>query len=246
MRQGWLAAVVLAGVGVAALLLLWGCEEPAANVYRYDPPTRRSFEGCPGVTDEDFEKYVNAPDPKPAVPGWEGPHPGRQQDQSYCASACNQAHLRGADHANVEQMCKTLFAVWEAGRGSGVFCVGNDCARDTPNVTWCPVCSGFSGGSSGTSGTGKVIFWTNASRGWTEISIKVNGKRVRLTAYRNEPPKTCSTSSRDSAVVSLPVGTHKYEARSNRGNTWTGTVKIKSDGCLRFRLSCGDDRDCSK
>lgn len=116
---------------------------PAAPEPESGPEPEPGVPGeCPGVTTQDFRDYADAPDPKPAVPGWGGPHPGYTQSQSYCGQACFQAHARGIDHPNVAQVCQILFSVWAAGAGGGVIGGGPPPPDELP-PSWCPVCEQY-------------------------------------------------------------------------------------------------------
>ena len=94
---------------------------------------------------------------------------------------------------------------------------------------------------------GSVVFWTDATHGWSRIDISLEGSTIgSLTRHLDEPPQNCAPDGTGARVVAArPGGTYSYEARSDTGVTWGPTeVNIQAGGCLRFRIHCGDDRDC--
>ena len=65
---------------------------------------------CPGVTyPDDFEEYLNHPDPKPSPPGWDGP-PTTIQVTTHCTIACIKAFEIGPNSSQVQTLCRILFA----------------------------------------------------------------------------------------------------------------------------------------
>ena len=93
---------------------------------------------------------------------------------------------------------------------------------------------------------GKVAFWTNATRGWSNISITLDGSYIgSLTQYRDEAPRCVSSAS--TVVATRAPGTYRYRAEDEDNSLlWdSSNITIAAGRCLRFRLSCGDDRDCS-
>ncbi len=67
---------------------------------------------CPGVTDQDFQDWIDLPEPKPEPPpGWNGPWPGTIQVAAHCAQACAYAHF-GHPEENVRATCGILFAFY--------------------------------------------------------------------------------------------------------------------------------------
>ena len=93
--------------------------------------------------------------------------------------------------------------------------------------------------------TGSVVFWTDASRGWSRIDVEVGGvRRGSLTTYLDSSPEDCSSQARGRVVVTLPPGKYQYRAVSDTGTEWTDTIEVTTGRCLRYRLSCPNG-DCS-
>ena len=93
---------------------------------------------------------------------------------------------------------------------------------------------------------GYVAFWTDATRGWSRISVRFDGSYIgALTRYRDEAP-SCHDSSASSVIVTRAPGTYSYSAEDDSGNpSWSGEVTVTASRCLRYRIHCGEDRDCS-
>ena len=93
--------------------------------------------------------------------------------------------------------------------------------------------------------TGSVVFWTDATHGWSEIDITLGGSGIgSLTRYLDELPATCSPRMGSRVVASMFPGTYPYKAVTNTGISWDGTVTIEAGICLRLQLGCGADRRC--
>ena len=117
-------------------------------------------------------------------------------------------------------------------------------------------CDSDSGGPTGgptgptpttTQRDGQVVFWTDATTGWSRIDITLDGRSIgSLTSYLDSSPFGCSTSDEASVVATLSRGTYSYRAEDVGGEvSWSGdNVTIDSGGCLKYQLWCGDDRRC--
>ena len=162
---------------------------------------------------------------------WKGPSQ-MVQFSTLCQGCCATACRFGLDSDQLKLSCGNLIAF------------AATAAPDGDLKSWCPVCAGFVGDlKESPSGSGRVAFWTDATAGWSRISIKLDGEAVgSLTRYRNEAPQ-CSTVGPSTVVVTKPAGEYRYEARAE-GSKWDGTLTIRSDRCLRFKLHCGPDRNC--
>ena len=91
------------------------------------------------------------------------------------------------------------------------------------------------------------MFWTDATTGWSRIDITLDGRSIgSLTSYLDSSPFGCSTSDDARVVATLSPGTYSYRAEDVGGEvSWSGdNVTIDSGSCLKYQLSCGDDRRC--
>jgi Skp family chaperone for outer membrane proteins len=80
---------------------------------------------------------------------------------------------------------------------------------------------------------GKVSFWTNASKGDTEILVE--GYYVgTLKSYFSGNTPNCGQSG--TVVYKNKPGTYNFYAKSYSGS-WSGTISISGTGCTNFKLS---------
>ena len=93
---------------------------------------------------------------------------------------------------------------------------------------------------------GSVVFWTNATEGWTQIDVWLNGASIgSLTEYRDSTPSECTVSGNDRVVATRAPGNYSYRAQTQDGEVyWEGQVMLTAGGCVRYLLHCGDDRMC--
>ena len=102
---------------------------------------------------------------------------------------------------------------------------------------------------------GKVVFWTDATRGYSRIDIKLtpgnfapaspkNNPDGSLTRYLNGPPVNCDVSNAAMVVAELDPGVWSYRADRDGDTRWAGDITIRASQCLKVRLGCGPDRDC--
>lgn len=95
--------------------------------------------------------------------------------------------------------------------------------------------SGGTGGNTGGSGKGDVKFWVNRDFGCGPITVNVEGVgSSTITAYHTTTPD-CSETGSGGNFDDLPVGTYNYTA-SCQGYTWSNTITISENSCLRYEL----------
>lgn len=92
---------------------------------------------------------------------------------------------------------------------------------------------GTTGGGNTTS-QGKATFWTSQSTGWSSIDVYIGGSFAgTITGYYTSVP---SCGSGNNVTITRNPGTYSYTAKSNKGDTWSGTVNIAANGCSTIRL----------
>lgn len=84
------------------------------------------------------------------------------------------------------------------------------------------------------SGNGKVTFWTSQDFGCGPITVSVNGQSATINSYYTGGINGCDISG--CANFSLPAGNYSFSA-SCQGFTWSGTVTVSSNGCMRMQLT---------
>lgn len=96
---------------------------------------------------------------------------------------------------------------------------------------------GTTGGTTGggnTTSQGKATFWTSQSTGWSSIDVYVGGSFAgTITGYYSSVP-SCGSGS--NVTITRNPGTYSYTAKSNKGDTWSGTVNVSANGCSTIRL----------
>ena len=99
--------------------------------------------------------------------------------------------------------------------------------------------------------TGQVVFWTDATRGWSSITIWL-GKTLSflnrwevgtLTESLHSAPHGCTINDGARVVATEPAGTYYMTAETDRGNGWLHPVEIQAGECTVIGLSCLDG-DC--
>lgn len=108
-------------------------------------------------------------------------------------------------------------------------------------------------GPSSTTGTsssssGQLAFSTTASKGWSTIDIWVDGQYVGTLSHyftSQSQSASCVAVTNARVVTSVASGNRSYNARSNLGATWSGTMNVSSGGCSEVVLTCTNG-DCSR
>jgi hypothetical protein len=87
---------------------------------------------------------------------------------------------------------------------------------------------------------------TTVNRGWSSITVTVNGQLIGTLRKNLEPgqPLSCVAIADTRLVTTVTPGTVSYSARTNVGGTWTGSGSIAAGGCTEVQLTC-PNRDCS-
>ena len=92
--------------------------------------------------------------------------------------------------------------------------------------------------------TGQLAFSSTATRGWSTITVSVDGRTIgTVTAVVSNTTASC-TPSNGRVVVAVAPGTHTFSASSNTLATWSGTVDVAAGACNETQLTCRND-DCS-
>jgi hypothetical protein len=93
---------------------------------------------------------------------------------------------------------------------------------------------------------GTLSFSATASRGWSSITVTVDGRTIgTLSSFVTPTSSSVCTASTGRAVATVDGGTaHSYSATSNSGAAWSGTVTVNPGYCLETYLNCPNG-DCS-
>ena len=93
--------------------------------------------------------------------------------------------------------------------------------------------------------TGTIGFSATAPKGWTSITVNVDGRTAgTLTAYVSSANPASCLASKGRVALTVSPGSHTYSARSNTGATWSGSVSVVAGQCVETQLTCPND-DCS-
>ena len=245
-RRGFMQRLMMAVVGASALVI--ACDNSSDNSPT-GPSVRDFFE-------DDDRAFLDCgnPDQSGNLCGyWRGEVPGMfDQFINRCQRACVASN---AGEDVLRQLCMELDALARippspgfAGPGPRAHC-GNVPNRWGNRADQCIPCDEFARRSPGptTQNTqGWVVFYTKASRGWSSIRVLVDGEfEGTLMSYRTSDFDQCPRSSSRAHVVAWRnPGTYRYQAESNRGASWSGSVTFYADDCRLVELTCSDG-DCN-
>ena len=117
------------------------------------------------------------------------------------------ASCETAGHAQAEEQCRELAANLLRGR----FSIEEVCSA---------ACGGTGSSQPQQPRTGKLLFWTDASRGWKAIEIRVDGQyEGTLRAYLDEAPASCDYESDSRVIVERRPGRYTVTLKESYGRT---------------------------
>jgi len=81
---------------------------------------------------------------------------------------------------------------------------------------------------------GKVVFWVDADLGCGTIDVTIDGTTKTISSFYSGSTPDCDATG--CATFQITPGSHNYSA-SCSGLSWSGTVNITSNGCLKTQLT---------